>query len=156
MANWSGFLGALGIGSLLGSVITQFVSAKLRHREWVNDNKREEWRELITGLSESIERMGYAFEYMVARAASDPLRDWLGAMGKGNRLVRDRIFIAETIKRRNIVTKWDELMKYVISRDNPRLRTQQGETPTPNGFNLKAVAFQDELIRVCREDLGMH
>ena len=152
---WITLAGVFGLGAVVGNIVSHMLTSRLQRRVWIQDNKKAEWRELIAGLNESMERMGYAFEYMVVRAASDPLRDWRGAMGAGNRLVRSRIFIAETIERKGIVKAWDELMQYVISSDNPRYREQQGGMPTLNGFNMKAVALQDTIIRVSREDLAI-
>jgi hypothetical protein len=152
---WVTLAGVLGLGALLGSVVSHVLTTRSQHRSWVNDNKKAEWRELIDGLNESIERMGYAFERGVARAASDPLLDWRSAMGAGNRVVRGRIFIADVIKKQGIVKAWDELMHYVYSIDNPRARGQQGGMPTLNGYNMMAVALQDKIIQVSREDIGI-
>ena len=152
---WITVAGALGLGALLGSIVTHVLTMRGQHRVWINDNKKAEWRELIDGLNESIERMGYAFEHGVARVASDPLLNWVGALGAGNRVVRGRIFIADVIEKRGIVKAWDELMGYVLSSDNPRTPGQHGGMPTLNGYNIKAIALQDQIIRVSREDLGI-
>jgi len=154
-AYWITLAGAFGLGTVVGNVVSHLLASRWQRRVWIHDNKKAEWRELISGLNESIEVMGYAFEYGVARAASDPSADWLGAMGNGNRVVRSRIFIADVIEKQGIVKTWDELMQYVLARDSPRGRDQHGGMPTLNGYNMKAVGLQDKIIRVSREDLGI-
>jgi hypothetical protein len=54
LADWSSLIGGLGIGSLVGGLAQQYFSAKQRHREWVKDNRKQEWRELIAVLSQSV------------------------------------------------------------------------------------------------------
>lgn len=152
---WITLAGAFGLGAVVGNVVSHVLTSRWQRRVWIHDNKRVEWRGLIDGLNDSLDRMGYAFERGVAREASDPLLDWRGAMGMGNRIVRGRIFIADVIEKQGIVKSWDDLMQYVFSKDNPREPGQHGGIPTLNGYNMRAVALQDEIIRVSREDLGI-
>lgn len=87
---WLTLAGVFGLGAVVGNVVSHVLTSRWQRRVWIHDNKKAEWRELIEALSESMERMGYAFEHGVARAASDPLLDWRDAMGAGNRVVRGR------------------------------------------------------------------
>ena len=154
MAYWFSLIGGLGIGSILGGLVQQYFSAKQRHREWVKDNKKLEWRELIDELEKAITRMSFHFPAAIVKA-SEESTDWKSGLGMGSKVIRDRIFIAAVVKERGIVKKWGELVQYVLSVDNPREPTQQGGLPTINGYNLKAIELQDLLIRVSGEDLDI-
>jgi hypothetical protein len=150
---WIVLAGVFGLGTVVGNVVSYFLTSRQQRRVWLQDNKKAEWRELIQSLNDSMERMGYAFEVNVARPATDPLLDWRGAAGAGNRAVRSRIFISDVLERSGIVKEWDSLLTYVWSRDNPRSPRQHGGLPTMNGYNQLAVALQDHIIRVSKEDL---
>src|ERR1700723_536882 len=145
---WIAITGAFGLGAVVGNVVSFVLTSRWQRQVWLRDNRKAEWRELIESMNEGIEKMGYAFERGVARAASDPLRNWMGAMGAANRTLRSRIFIAEIIEKRGIVKSWDDLMHYVLASDNPRDPRTHGGIPTLNGYNSKAIALQDEIIRV--------
>jgi hypothetical protein len=121
---------------------------------WISDNKKAEWRELIDELDKSLIAMGHAFSTVNVVSASDPWNDPMAGIGKGNRIIHDRIFIADALKKHGVLAKWEELVRYTSDASNPREPSQQGE-PTPVGFSLKANAFQDELLRIARKDLGL-
>lgn len=150
-------IGGLGLGSLLAGLVQQRAAAKTRHKEWVKDNKKLEWRELIDALESAMKRMRLRFppEYGLREGPRSAEEDWPGGMELGIRVVRNRIFIAEVIKRCGIVDKWDELVRYVLSVGSPRDRMQQGGLPTLNGYTMKSAELQDLLIKVSREDLGI-
>ncbi len=118
MADWSSLIGALGIGSVIGSLATQYLSAKARRQEWLNDNKKLEWRQLIDETDRSINWMRYAFERGVVRLTSDPATDYMAGMDVGSAVVRNRIFIADVLKESGIIDKWWELAGYVCSVDS--------------------------------------
>src|SRR6266478_5686958 len=83
------------------------------------------------------------------------MADWsslIGGLGIGSRVMNNRIFIADVLKKSGIAQKWQDMMAYVCSSDSPRDANQQGGLPTLNGYISKVNAFQDELIRVARED----
>ncbi len=155
MTDWYSLIGGLGIGSAIGSLATQYFAAKARRQEWLKDNKKLEWRQPIDETDRSIDWMRHAFERGVARAASDPLIDYMAGMAVGTTVVCNRIFIADVLKKSGITAKWWELAGYVSSVDSPRGPEQKGGLPTMNGYNTKANALREELIRVSREDLGI-
>lgn len=114
MADWSSLIGGLGIGSLAGGLVQQFVSAKLRHGEWVKDNKKQEWRELITALSHSVHRVlrntpDLRFDGIVAISGEDEkqlLQDFSEADFEARRVIEDRLFISSWVKSENVLERW--------------------------------------------------
>jgi hypothetical protein len=148
------FAGIFGIGSIAGSLITQYVLTKQRHREWVKDNKKLEWRELIDKMDTCLSRTQGAFKHPLAERLTNPF-NYMATLGIGSGVMNDRIFIAETLKKSGITQKWRDISAYVCASDLPRDENQQGAAPTLNGYIIKVNAFQDELIRVAREDLAL-
>ena len=152
MADWSSLIGALGIGSLIGGLIQQRFSAKQRHREWVKDNKKAEWRELIDKMITCLSRTQGALSHPASERLTEPF-NYTATLAIGNGVLNDRIFIADVLKKSGITSKWRDIIAYVCASDSPRDETQP--LPTENGYRLKANAFQDEIVRVARADLGI-
>jgi hypothetical protein len=113
----------------------------------------EEWRELIDEIHESIEQMGYAFVPIVAHEVGDERCDYQAGIRCGNRVLRNRILIADVIQKSGLIQDWDELVQYAHSGRGPRDRWKQG-SPSMGGFDVKARAFQEKLMRVARDDVG--
>ena len=95
--------------------------------------------------------MVYAFQ-AVNVIASDGCNDPHAGMQKGYRLIRTRFFIDEALRRHSILQKWEELVAYCNTVSSPREPGQQGG-PTATAFDQKAAVFEDELLRLAREDL---
>src|SRR6266436_2538579 len=112
----------------------------------------EEWRELIDEIHESIEQMGYAFVPIVAHRVGDERCDYQAGIRRGNRVLRNRILIAETIQKSGLIQDWDELVQYAHSGRGPHDRWEQG-SPTMGGFDVRARAFQEKLMRLARDDM---
>ena len=99
--------------------------------------------------------MGYAFMPIVVITPGDESNDYQAGIRRGNRVLRDRIFIAESVKKYRLIEKWDELVLYAHSGRAPRDRWERG-CPTMGGFDKKARAFLDEkLMEIAREDMGV-
>ena len=111
-----------------------------------------EWRELIDEIHESIVRMGYAFMPLVPVKTGDDRNDYQAGIRRGNRVLGNRILIADAIQKSELKKDWDELVQYAHSGRGPRDRWEQG-SPTMGGFDTKARAFQEKLIQVAREDM---
>src|SRR5260370_2567513 len=102
MADWSSLIGALGIGSVIGGLVTQYFSAKQLHREWVKDNKKQEWRELIAALSQSLHRIlqhtpDLRLDGIVAISGereTQLLEAYLEAYLEARSIIQDRLFIS--------------------------------------------------------------
>jgi hypothetical protein len=103
---WIAIAGSLGVGSFVGSLITLFFSSRQRHQEWVNDNKKQEWRELISSLSESFH---YLKNYGFGIIAGEQQKGLLEADADGRRAIESRLFIAHQIQRQNVLERWQLL-----------------------------------------------
>jgi uncharacterized protein YneF (UPF0154 family) len=152
--SWVSLVSALGVGTIIGN----WLSFRWQRRAWINDNKKAEWRELIDHVSRSLEGMAVAFDPPLLRElskASEITTAYVDAMLIGERVMQDRIFVAEAVKNKGVVEKWDELKRYVSSVDDLP-DAKRTDVPTRTGYGTRAKAFHDELVRVAREDLGLH
>jgi hypothetical protein len=142
---WQNILSILGFSSLIGSIFGHWLSSRRERSKWISENKKAEWRELIDRLDESLTAMSYAFVTTKA-LSSDETNNPLAGIGKGNRALHDRIFIADAVKKYGIVGKWKELVQYTSAASDPRSPSQRGG-PTAVGFDAKAREFQEEVLR---------
>ncbi len=114
----------------------------------------DEWRELIDEIHESIDQMGWAFVPVVAYKAGDERCDYKAGIRRGNRVLGNRILIAEAIQKSGLKKDWDELAQYTYAGHGPRDYWQQG-SPTMGGWENKAHAFQEKLMRAARDDVDV-
>ena len=114
--------------------------------------KYEEWRELIKELHESLGQIGYAF-YPILAISPDGSNDYEAGIRRGFHVIRNRILIAEPLKKARILEEFEEMVQYAVSAHNPRDPNQHG-CPTMNGFDMKASAFEDELMEIARKDVA--
>jgi hypothetical protein len=114
----------------------------------------DEWRELIDEIHESIEQMGWAFVPLVPVKPGDERNDYQAGIRRGNRVLGNRIFIADAIQKAGLKKDWDELVLYTHSVRGPIDRWQQG-APTMGGFDTKARKFQEKLMRIARQDMDV-
>jgi hypothetical protein len=151
---WITLATVFGLGAIVGNIISFLLTSFLQRRTWINDNKKAEWRELFDKLDTSLGRMEIAFSKSFRERDTHPV-DYMGPLSIGSGVMNDRIFIASVLLERGITTGWREITAYVCSADSPRDDKQVGGLPTLNGYRTKVIAFQKEVIRAAREDLGI-
>jgi hypothetical protein len=150
---WITILGSIGFGSFIGGLVQQYISARRSHQEWINDNKKTEWRELIDALRESIRVMAYRYDsempWKVTPGADE--RHDEETIRKGEVVIRDRIFISKTVQESGLFQQWVELSK---ERDEADVSFKERPKTLPK-FLEAAHNFQRELTRISRKDLGI-
>jgi hypothetical protein len=152
---WQNILSIVGVSSLISTVMAYRLSSRSERVRWVNDNKKAEWRELIDQLDKSIATMHYAFDRLNVIHGEDSSHDPMIGIANGNRVIQNRIFILETLRKSGMVEEWSKLGQYISEASNPRELTQRGGLPTATGFGLRANTFKDKMLRVARKDLGL-
>ena len=156
--------GSFGVGAVVGNL----VSFWLQRKTWENDNKKQEWRELIDALREALRVM---MEHRYADYTDDmtlpegitrveenmPAKDdryRQAAIRKAYVAIGDRIFIVKKVRDNELFEKW-------VALDNDYGKLGAGTPSIPEGLNrlnsfvTQAHKFQDDLIRFSREDLGL-
>lgn len=109
MADWSSLIGGLGIGSLIGGLVQQYFSAKQRHREWVKDNRKQEWRELIAILSQSVHvilQNTPDLRFAIGTISGEQEKQLLEADVEARRIIEDRLFISRRVQSENVLERW--------------------------------------------------
>lgn len=145
-----------GLLAFVVAVITAWITSKLissrEHQRWILDNKKLEWRELVDEMHECFDRMA---NFHNRTEASIPRSEVDASIRHGFRILRNRIFVADTITQNKIMEKWEELVTYRQSADLPREPHAHGVIPTVVGFNLLAAELEDMLMKVARHDLRL-
>jgi hypothetical protein len=109
MADWSSLIGGLGIGSLIGGLVQQYFSARQRHREWVKDNRKQEWRELIAILSQSVHvilQNTPDLRFAISAIRGEQEKQLLEADLEARRIIEDRLFISSRVQSENVLERW--------------------------------------------------
>lgn len=123
---------------LVGLFVGAFVQSHLQFKQWRRDNRKQEYRELLTALSETflnILRHGTG-----PQNSDNPPLNVAGASIDGFKTLHDRIFIAEEIKGAAIMGKWLTVCDL-------------SNTPggLPESMN-KFTALKDELVRMALKE----
>ena len=97
--NIPSWIGPLGLGSLIGTVLSLWLTARQHHKNWVNDNKKSEYRELLAVLYETVtivseNRPG------LDHVNIDPINK---AVKNLARAFEDRIFTADSLRDTGVV-----------------------------------------------------
>ena len=98
-------------GPTLGLFIGAYLTRSWDRNKWLNDNRKEEYRSLLTTLTES--------SLSIRNSGSSPEDGILylereTAFTKFHRVVHDRIFIAAEIEEMKLVERWDHAMNRLL------------------------------------------
>lgn len=104
---WLTIVSSLSVGSFVGGLITQLFSSRQRHQEWLKDNKRQEWRELISTLSQSFHYLRNNTGFGIISGEQE--RGALEADAEARRAIESRIFVVHQIQRENVLERWQSL-----------------------------------------------
>jgi len=72
----------------------------------VKDNKKQEWRELISGLSQSFH---YLKNYGFGIIGGEQQKGLLEADAEARRAIEGRLFVVHQIQRENVLERWQLL-----------------------------------------------
>lgn len=95
----------LGIGGTLGGIVVGHVLTRSwQRKQWILDNRKEEFRELLTALAESLRIQMTKHAGALLNASEQ--KALIDAQAMVMRTIRDRIFIANDVERLNIENVW--------------------------------------------------
>ena len=153
---WVTIAGSFGVGTFVGNLISFWLTSNLQRKNWVKDNKKQEWRELIDAMREAL-RVMMEHHYENFANVDDMTPDVPDvyyrqeAIRKGYVAIGDRIFIVKKVRDNKLFDQWvslnNEYEKVGASKPDGLSRY--------NSFVKQAHKFQDDLIRFSREDLGL-
>lgn len=97
------------VGPLVGVIIGAMLTRAWDRRKWINENRKQEYRELLTTLtSASTALIDDAQVGVHSPAEQIAARD---EYLKSVRVLQDRIFIANEISKMNLFDRWGTAMK---------------------------------------------
>ncbi len=107
MNGWTAVLPLVGV--VIGATMQYWLSRsaeKQRQREWRRDNKKQEWRELISTLSRSVRYiLDNSPEHLTA-IGGEQQKGLVQANAEARSVIEDRIFIAHQVQSGNILERW--------------------------------------------------
>ena len=112
------------VGPLVGVMLGALLGRSWDQRKWLNDNRKEEYRELMTALTDAaaaiIERVhsrdGGHIPLIKERIAF--MADKQELQAKSIKVLQDRIFIAAEIEQMDLLERWGNAVKIVLKDKN--------------------------------------
>jgi hypothetical protein len=139
--------------ALLGVLFGGWITWRYQHKQWVMENKKQEYRDLIDGLCQASE------EIIKARQNIDVgvNQELLNAVWKGMRVVRNRIFVAREIREGGIEEDWDTIRRLALWEPNEdKLPIKGGRWGyTTNGVVILRNELDEKLLAIARRDLKL-
>lgn len=97
------------VGPLVGVIIGAMLTRAWDRRKWINENRKQEYRELLTSLTNACTMLIDNAQAIVQSPAEQiATRD---EYFKSLRVLQDRIFIANEIGKMNLFDRWGTAMK---------------------------------------------
>jgi hypothetical protein len=98
------------IGPLVGILVGHVLTRSWQQKQWILDRRNEEWRELLTALSDSLR---VSLKIFPARALDpEEQREIVSAQAECFRVIRDRIFIAADVKALDFENRWSAAVQH--------------------------------------------
>jgi hypothetical protein len=124
------------VGPLVGLLVGHFLTRSWQKKQWLLDNEKQEYRELLDALSGAY--LSLAKTELVRgtdRVRSTP--ETSEAEDAAYRLLNDRIFIASKLKEENVFEQWTTMYKRFT-----------GGQDTFTEFSSKYTAIHNTIIRL--------
>ena len=99
------------VGPLVGVIIGAMLTRAWDRRKWINENRKQEYRELLSTLTSACTALIDNAQALVQSPAEQiAARD---EYFKSLRVLQDRIFIAGEIGKMNLFDRWGTAMKHL-------------------------------------------
>jgi hypothetical protein len=138
-----GLIGAgIGIlGSLSGVFLTSRLTRSWQRTQWIADNKKAEYRELLSSIAKS-ERLIREIYSVHVQSVEERRTVW-EAENETWRVIQDRIFIADSVKRLRVLSRWSSNIGFTAEREGMA------------NFVNEIGALRDDILAAARTELGM-
>jgi|SRR5208337_1848886 len=137
--------------------------AQWQRRQWELDSKEQEWRGLISTLTQCFHKIELA-KAVAPNVFAQATRQWVVRQEEGRRalieawgVIEDRLSIRDMLERERVREDWREI-EFMSGRAAP---AKSGETPAvanPAGvtdLQQKWLALHRKLVRAAQADLGI-
>jgi hypothetical protein len=116
------------VGPLVGIFIGAYIANRNQRKHWIADNKKQEFRELLSALVEASSSLIVFYTPMVLQGP-DEQRACDRAEKKSVEVIMDRIFIAREVKELDLQKRWSKALSEVRGTRN-------------------RTAFSDEFVKI--------
>jgi len=96
---------------LVGVLIGAYISNRNQRKHWVADNKRAEYRELLTTMTRTFNTVIILVGPGVALAGNEQ-RKLIDADSECSIVIKDRIFIADEVDEMDLLKRWHEARQH--------------------------------------------
>jgi|SRR5580658_1374804 hypothetical protein len=115
------------VGPLMGVVLGGWLTMRNQRMLWILDNKRSEYRKLLTTITRDYTTFLNVYAGRVALSGADERRREKAHLEALN-VIRDRLFIAKEVSEMDIASKWSEAIgRAYNNRDFLALKSQYEE-----------------------------
>ena len=141
------------VGVVIGALLTPWIAWRWQHRQWSLDNKKQEYRDLLDGLFQASEEIIKARPNISAGVS----QELVSAVWKGNRLVRDRIFVASAIRGGGIPGDWETIVRLALWEPTEEKLPIKGAKwgYTINGIVILRNELDEKLHEIIQRDLKL-
>lgn len=95
------------VGPLIGVMLGSYLSMRMQRSHWVVDNKKEEYRELLSALTLAFTDI-VAFHNPMVAHTPEQQRAYAETERKALIVIRDRLFIANEVKEMDLLKRWNK------------------------------------------------
>jgi hypothetical protein len=124
------------IGPLGGVLVGAYLSRSWDRQKWMNDNRKQEFKELIEALTDSATAL---MKEQAIRDSSDifEYNDPEARVKHGNalKIIKSRIYISQDMKEMNLFDRWTESIKLML------------DTASIHHFEITYENLKDEIIK---------
>jgi hypothetical protein len=96
------------VGPLVGVRYGNELSQRSTRRQWLADERTKEWRELLTTLTTS---MTTIIQCKQGEKTIEMMKEDLRASTAAGEALSNRLFIAQEVRRRQLLDRWQEAVK---------------------------------------------
>lgn len=105
------------VGPLVGILIGAYIANRNQRKNWIADNKKQEFRELLSALVEASSSL-IAFYTPMALHGPEDQRACDRVEKKSVEVIMDRIFIAREVKELDLLKRWTKALSLVRGTDH--------------------------------------
>jgi hypothetical protein len=142
------------LGPLIGVVLGWLLSTRSQESVWVTNSRKEEWRELISTLQrcqQTIREVKSKLPQGMTISAREPIRE---AQLEGARVILDRIFILESLKKNSVKEDWDRIQR-MSDLASPLVAAPLQSAFSLTDFDKEWSALHSKLADLARKDLRL-
>ena len=98
------------ITGFIGVLVGVYAANRNQRKLWIADNKRSEYRKLLTTLAKTFNGLVRIHAYSAALGSRDQRMD-VNLRVQANVVLLDRLFIADEVKTLNLVKRWSQALR---------------------------------------------